>query len=146
MTLAALFRERQTRNRIIFAALILLLPIVVYFQFFRKKPIQVGAERAVFCTNCKSMGAKIIVDIEDDKDQRNYCKQCGGRLRYAAKCLKCKYEFPLPAADAAPPDDAKHTMDKFRFLRDRELCPNCKHEPPDTAIMSSDQIEKKADL
>lgn len=146
MNLAQLLKEKKTRNKIILITLTIALPIIVYFQYFRKEKIEEGAERAVICTKCKSMGAKIIVDIDNDKDPRNYCKICGGRLRYAAKCLICDYEFPLPPADVPPPSDAKKTMAKFRFLRDRELCPNCKHEPPDTIIMSSEQIQKKSDL
>ena len=146
MTISEFLKDKKRRNRTILSLLIVIFPIIVYLQFFKKEKIQEGAERAVYCTSCKAMGAKIIVDIDDDKDQRNYCKICGGRLRYAAKCLICDYEFPLPPANLPPPPEAKKTMGKFRFLRDRELCPNCKHEPPDTIIMSSDQIKNKSDL
>jgi len=146
MQILELLKNKTVRNRIILILLIFLFPFIVYFQFFKKDPVPAGAERAVICTKCKAIGAKIIVDIDDDKDQRNYCKLCGGRLRYLAKCKICDYEFPLPPEDVPPPSEAKHTMDKFRFIRNRELCPNCRHDPPDTILLSSDKLSKKEEL
>jgi hypothetical protein len=146
MSLLEILKEKKKRNRIILAILTIILPVVVYLQFFKKPNIQEGAERAVYCTKCKTIGAKVIVNIDDDKDMRNYCKLCGGRLRYAAKCLHCQYQFPLSPLTEAPPPGTKTTMDKFRHVRDKEKCPNCGILPPQTEILSSDKLKNKIEL
>ncbi|HPN84316.1 MAG TPA: hypothetical protein PK821_03170 [Victivallales bacterium] len=123
-----------------------ILIVIIYLQFFKQDAITEGAERAVYCTACKSIGEKVILDIDDDKDQRNYCKLCGGRLRYACKCEACQYEFPLSPLVAPKDEEIKNTMDKFRYLRDREKCPNCGVIPPQTRIMSTDDVVRRTEL
>ena len=123
--LEALRNNPKHRNKLILTILIFTLICLIIYRIMQiEEPPPEGSLRVVVCTKCHTTYVERIKDIRDPKDERNKCKECGGKLAIAWKCNECQFEYPEINLQAGN-KNLKNTMDKFRAVVESRRCPNC---------------------
>ena len=122
-----IIRHRRVIKFSILGALIIVLGVVVYVQYFSRTPPPEGALRIVKCAACGDRSVKLIKDINDRHDPKCVCGKCGKPVGYAFKCDNCDFEFPVIPEDKPFPEATSKmkTMGKFKHVLQLRKCLNC---------------------